>query len=200
MSVLNKYKDGGIKLGNFENYLAPGKDEKNKWSVQLGVDRSGSTPQFSFDLYNGTEMVQSLTVPKADANYVAMKNIEVPSQVSDVAQALYFNSKKENPTYSTNSITSNPYNENAYKGAFYNSAKLQVPNAPYLVGGDVFPNYGGGYTPYVYINQGGTIQAFPIKSGKGTDPITYPSVDAAGELIKSIKSKAMVDDIIKNIK
>ena len=69
-----------------------------------------------------------------------------------------------NPTYSTNSITSNPYNENAYKGAFYNSAKLQVPNAPYLVGGDVFPNYGGGYTPYVYINQGGTIQG-SIKNG-----------------------------------
>ena len=34
----------------------------------------------------------------------------------------------------------------------------------------------------------------------GNTTIQFPSVDAAGQLIKSIRSKAMVDEIIKNFK
>lgn len=200
VAVLNKYKEGGIDVENFNNYLAPGKDQKGQWSVNVGVDRSGATPGFTLDLYNGKELIQSLPVPKKDADYVAMKSIDVPSQVSDISQIFYYNSKKSSPTFSSNSITSNPYSESAYKGAFYNNAKVSVPGAPEFIGGDVFPNYGGGYTPYVYIKQGDAIETFPILSGKGTAPITYPSIDAAGDLIKSIRSKAMVDEIIKNSK
>ena len=38
----------------------------------------------------------------------------------------------------------------------------------------------------------------PIMSGG--EAIQFPSVDAAGQLIKTIRSKAMVDEIIKNVK
>ena len=197
-TVLNKYKDAGINVGKFENYFAPGKDAKGKYSIQVGADRSGSNPQFTLDLYDGKELIQSLPTTHADVNYAAGKNVEVPAGVSDVAQRLYYNSTKPNPTLSTNDLTSNPYNASAYKGAYYTSAQLQVPGAPYLIGGDVFPNYGGGYTPYIYVNQDGEIKAMPVMSGNTT--IQFPSVDAAGQLIKSIRSKAMVDEIIKNFK
>lgn len=198
VTLLNKYKDAGIDVGKFENYLAPGTENKGKYSIQLGADRSGSNPQFTLDLYDGTTLVQTLPTTQADVNYAAGKVVKVPAGVSDIAQKLYYNSKKQNATYSTNDITSNPYYADAYKGAFYTSADLQVPNAPELIGGDVFPNYGGGYTSYVYINQGGEIKAMPIMSGGVA--LQFPSVDAAGQLIKTIRSKAMVDEIIKNVK
>lgn len=196
-TVLNKYKEAGIDVGNFENYMAPSKDAKGKYSVQFGVDRLGVTPKFSLDLYDGNKIIQTLPLTEPDVSYIANRSIKLPEKVSDIAQTLYYNSKKTNPTYSTNDITNNPYYSDAYKGAYFTSAQLQVPNAPYLVGGDVFPNYGGGYTPYVYINQGGKINAMPILSG-GV-PLQYPSVDAAGELIKSIRTKSMVDEIITNV-
>jgi len=198
VALLNKYKDAGIDVGKFESYIAPSTDNKGKYSIQLGADRSGSTPQFTLDLYDGTKLVQTLPTTQADVNYAAGKTVKVPAGVSDVAQRLYFNSKKLNATNSTNDITDNPYYADAYKGAYYTAAQLQVPGAEYLIGGDVFPNYGGGYTPYVYINQGGEIKAMPIMSG-GT-PLQFPSVDAAGQLITSIRSKAMVDEIITNVK
>ena len=198
ITLLNKYKDAGISVGKFENYFAPGKDTKGKYSVQVGADRSGSNPQFTLDLYDGNTLVQSLATTQADVNYAAGRPVQVPAGVSDVAQRLYYNSTRPNPTLSTNDLTSNPYNASAYKGAYYTSAQLQVPGAPYLIGGDVFPNYGGGYTPYIYVNQGGEIKAMPVMSGNTT--IQFPSVDAAGQLIKTIKSKAMVDEIIKNFK
>ena len=198
VTLLNKYKDAGIDVGKFNNYLAPSTENKGKYSIQLGADRSSSSPQFTLDLYDGDKLVQTLPTTQADANYAAGKVVKVPAGVSDIAQKLYYNSKKQNATFSTNDITSNPYYTDAYKGAFYTSADLQVPNAPELIGGDVFPNYGGGYTPYVYINQGGEIKAMPIMSGG--EAIQFPSVDAAGQLIKTIRSKAMVDEIIKNVK
>jgi hypothetical protein len=198
VTLLNKYKDAGIDVGQFGKYLAPSTEDKGKYSIQLGADRSGSTPQFTLDLYDGNKLVQTLPTTQADVNYAVGTPVRVPAGVSDIAQRLYFNSKKKDPTFSTNDITSNPYYADAYKGAYYTSADLQVPGASYLIGGDVFPNYGGGYTPYVYVNQGGEIKAMPIMSGGNT--LQFPSVDAAGQLIKTIKSKAMVDEIIKNVK
>ena len=197
-TLLNKYKDAGIDVGQFENYLSPGKDAKGKYSVEVDADRSGSSPQFTLNLYDGKTLIQALPTTQADVNYAAGGPVKVPAGVSDIAQKLYYNSKKKDATFSTNDITSNPYYADAYKGAYYTSADLQVPGAPELVGGDVFPNFGGGYTSYVYINQGGEIKAMPIMSGSVA--LQFPSVDAAGQLIKTIRSKAMVDEIIKNVK
>jgi len=198
VTLLNKYKDAGIDVGQFNNYIAPSTENKGKYSIQLGADRSGSSPQFTLDLYDGDKLVQTLPTTQADVNYAAGRSVKVPAGISDIAQKLYYNSKKQNATFSTNDITSNPYYADAYKGAFYTSADLQVPGAPELIGGDVFPNYGGGYTPYVYVNQGKEIKAMPIMSGGIA--LQFPSVDAAGQLIKTIRSKAMVDEIIKNVK
>lgn len=198
VTLLNKYKDAGIDVGKFENYMAPSTENKGKYSVEVNADRSGASPKYTLNLYDGTELVQALPTTQADVNFAAGKSVRVPAGISDVAQRLYFNTKKQNPTNSTNDITDDPYYVDAYKGAYYTSAQLQVPGAPELIGGDVFPNYGGGYTPYVYINQGGEIKAMPIMSG-GT-PLQFPSVDAAGQLITSIRSKAMVDEIITNVK
>jgi hypothetical protein len=198
VTLLNKYKDAGIDVGQFVNYMAPSTDNKGRYSVEVDADRSGVTPKYTLNLYDGNTLVQALPTTQADVNYAAGKTVKVPAGVSDVAQRFYFNSKKLNATNSTNDITDNPYYADAYKGAYYTAAQLQVPGAEYLIGGDVFPNYGGGYTPYVYINQGGEIKAMPIMSG-GT-PLQFPSVDAAGQLITSIRSKAMVDEIITNVK
>jgi hypothetical protein len=68
------------------------------------------------------------------------------------------------------------------------------------VGADIFRDYNGGYSPYVYINEGGKVKAFPVKFAKDTDASSFPSADAAAELIRNLRSKAMVDDIIKNSK
>jgi hypothetical protein len=199
-NVLNSFKGAGIDVSKFEAYQAPSKDEKNKYSVNIGVDRTGAEPTFSLDLYDGKELVQTQPITYQQASYVTGRPLKVPANVSDVASVINWNSKKRNPTNSTNDITSNPFNASAYKGAYYTSSDLAIPGASNVVGADIFRDYNGGYSPYVYINEGGKVKAFPVKFTKDTDASSFPSADAAAELIRNLRSKAMVDDIIKNSK
>ncbi len=199
-NVLNSFKGAGIDVSKFEAYQAPSKDEKNKYSVNIGVDRTGAEPTFSLDLYDGKELVQTQPITYQQASYVTGRPLQIPSNVSDVSETINWNSKKKNPTNSTNSATSNPFNASAYKGAYYTSSDLAIPGASNVVGADIFRDYNGGYSPYVYINEGGKVKAFPVKFAKDTDASSFPSADAAAELIRNLRSKAMVDDIIKNSK
>jgi len=99
---LNTYKTGGVDVSNFENYLAPGKDEKNKYSVNIGVSRDQGAPGFTFDLYDGEKLVQSLPAVYKGVSGVANRNLNIPTPVSDVARRFTWNSKKENGTNSYN--------------------------------------------------------------------------------------------------
>ena len=199
-TLLNTYKTGGIDVTNFENYLAPGQGEKNKYSINIGVSRDQGTPGFTFDLYDGEKLVQSLPAVYKGVSGVANRNLSIPAPVSDVARVFTWNSKKENGTNSTNSLTSNPFNDNAYKGAYYTNANLNVPGAPYFLGADTYKNYDGTYNAYIYVKQGDEITALPIKQDVGGNPVNFPSIDGADATIRSLGSKAAIDNIIKNNK
>lgn len=199
-TLLNTYKAGGIDVTNFENYLAPEKGEKNKYSVNIGVDRNGATPQFTFDLYDGQTLIQSLPTTYRGVNGVANRNLSIPMPTSDVARRVTWNSKKENPTNSTNSLTSNPFNDSAYKGAYYTNANLNIPGAPYFLGADAFKSYSGAYNAYIYVKQGNEVIALPVKESVGGAPVDFGSVDGADATIRSLGTKAAIDNIIKNNK
>lgn len=199
-TLLNTYKAAGIDVTNYENYLAPGQDEKNKYSVNIGVSRDENVPGFAFNLYDGEKLVQSLPTTYKGVNGVANRNLNVPAPVSDVARRLNWNSKKDNPTNSTNDLTSNPFNSSAYKGAYYTNSNLNIPGAPYFLGADTYKNYDGTYNAYIYVKQGDEIKALPIKQTVGGDPVNFPSIDGADATIRSLGSKAAIDNIIKNNK
>jgi len=199
-TLLNTYKTAGIDVTNYENYLAPAQGEKNKYSINIGVSRDQSTPGFTFDLYDGEKLVQSLPATYKGVSGVANRNLNIPSPVSDVSRMFNWNSKKENATNSTNSITSNPFNDSAYKGAYYTNANLNIQGAPYFLGADTYKNYSGGYNAYIYVKKGNEVVALPIKQDVGGDPVDFPSVDGADATIRSLNSKAAIDNIIKNNK
>ena len=186
-------------VSKFSGFYAGTGADKDAYSVNIGVNRGGSaggTNTFSLDLYNKSGLEKSIIISKQDADYIKGTVLRVPSPVSDVVKRVTWNAK----TNSTNSMTTDPNNPNAYKGAFYQSNDFYYLNRPNLLGADVKVNSLGQPNVFFYVkDKNGNSKAVPFKTNPSEIlPSSFASIDAAEAFIKGISNPAQIDNILKN--
>jgi hypothetical protein len=174
---------------------------KSKYNVVFNVDRggvSGDKQNITLDLYDGESLVKSIPVNKNDMTYVLGKTVNVPSVVSDVVRKVQWNENKQ----STNSITSDPNNPNAYQGAHYSSDDFYYLNKPNIMGADIKINNMGQPNIYFYVKDAnGDVKGVPFKTSPNDIlPTPFTSIDAADVFIKGITKPAQIDNILRNAK
>lgn len=179
-------------------YSGTGAD-KDAYTVNIGVNRGGAfggEPKLSLDLYDKDGLVKSVIVSKNDADYIKGTRLNIPAPVSDAVKRVNWNTK----TGSTNSITADLNNPNAYKGAFYQSDDFYSLNRPNLLGADVKINHLGQPNVYFYTkDRNGNPKAAPFKANASDIlPTGFSSIDAADKFIKGITTAAQIDNILKN--
>ena len=174
---------------------------KSKYNVVFNVDRggvSGDKQNITLDLYDGQSLVKSIPVNKNDMTYVLGKTVNIPSVVSDVVRKVQWNENKQ----STNSITSDPNNPNAYQGAHYSSDDFYYLNKPNIMGADIKINNMGQPNIYFYVKDAnGDVKGVPFKTSPNDIlPASFTSIDAADVFIKGITKPAQIDNILRNAK
>ena len=186
-------------VSKFAGFYAGTGANKDAYSVNIGVNRGGALGgenTFTLDLYSKGGLEKSVIISKADADYIKGTVLKVPSPVSDAVKRVNWNPQ----TKSTNSITSDPNNPNAYKGAFYQSDDFYHLNKPNLLGADVKINNLGQPNVFFYIkDKNGTSKGVPFKtSASDILPGAFSSIDAADAFIRGISTSSQIDNILKN--
>ena len=179
-------------------YSGTGAD-KEGYTVNIGVNRGGAAGgenKLSLDLYDKDGLVKSVIVSKNDADYIKGTRLNIPAPVSDAVKRVNWNTK----TGSTNSMTADLNNPNAYKGAFYQSDDFYYLNRPNLLGADVKINNLGQPNVYFYTkDKNGNSKAIAFKtSASDILPAGFSSIDAADKFIKGITTASQIDNILKN--
>jgi hypothetical protein len=186
-------------VSKFAGFYSGTSSDKGGYSVNIGVNRGGALggeSNFTLDLYNKSGLEKSIIISKKDADYIKGTVLRVPSPVSDAVKRVNWNPK----TKSTNSITSDPNNPNAYKGAFYQSDDFYHLNKPNLLGADVKINNLGQPNVFFYVkDKNGNSRAVPFKTNSSDIlPGAFLSIDHADKFIKGITTTAQIDNILKN--
>ena len=186
-------------VSKFSGFYSGTGPDKDAYSVNIGVNRGGSAGganNFTLDLYNKSGLEKSVIISKADADYIKGTVLKVPSPASDVVKRIGWNTK----TNSTNSLTTDPNNPNAYKGAYYKSDDFYHLNRPNLLGADVKVNNLGQPNVFFYVKDAkGNSKAVPFKTNPSDIlPGAFASIDHAEKFIQGISSPAQIDNILKN--
>ena len=183
----------------FADFYSGPEASRSKYNVNVGVNRGGALggqPTLTLDLYDQTGLIESVPIRKEDADYIKQTSLVIPEAVSDVVRKVQWGENK----LSTNSITADPNNPNAYKGAHYPSEEFHYLENPNIMGADIKINNLGKANVYFYIkDKEGNIKGVPVKeSPKAILPVMFNSIDAGEKFIKGIQRPSEIANILKN--
>jgi hypothetical protein len=195
-TVLNTYKGTDIDVSNFASAFS-GKNTKG-YSVNIGVDRSGHKDNYTLELYDGKQKIQSLPITDYHASMIK-PGLSVAPRISRAQQLVHVSGDKQ----TTNSVTGDLNKPGAYKGAMYKQNYfIDKFNRQDIYGSDVKINGQGQANLYLYKkDRDGDVVAIPIKGTNSIYPKAFSSVDDAEDfLLNSLNSSGQIDNFINNYK
>lgn len=195
-TVLNTYKGTDIDVSNFTNAFA-GKNTKG-YTVNIGVDRSGYKDNYTLELYDGKQKLQSLPITDYHATLIK-PSLDIAPRVSRVQQLVHMSGDKQ----TTNSVTGDLNKPGAYKGAMYKQNYfINKFNRQDIYGSDIKINGQGQANLYLYKkDRDGDVVAIPIKGTNSVYPKAFTSVDDAEDfLLNTLNSSGQIDNFINNYK
>lgn len=181
-------------LSDFSNFYSGSQADRDKYHVVYNVDRESGT--IRMELYEPTGLKQSFEINKGEMDYITGNVTKLPSTTSRAVRAMNWSPDKS----STNRLTSDVNEPNAYKGAEYQSSDFFHLQRPELMGADVKLNYQRIPNVYFYVKgKDGKIKAVPFKdSPNSIEPYRFSSIDAGDAFIKGLTKPAEIDNILKN--
>ncbi len=195
-TVLNTYKGTDIDVSNFASAFS-GKNTKG-YSVNIGVDRSGYKDNYTLELYDGKQKLQSLPITDYHASMIK-PGLSVAPRISRAQQLVHVSGDKQ----TTNSVTGDLNKPGAYKGAMYKQNYfIDKFNRQDIYGSDVKINGQGQANLYLYKkDRDGDVVAIPIKGTNSIYPKAFTSVDDAEDfLLNTLNSSGQIDNFINNYK
>lgn len=197
--VLNKYGVADDDISDFTAGYSGTTEDKSKSNIQFDVNRGGSSGDgennIKLSIYTSGKLQKTLDITKDDMDAIKLFKTNVPTRSSQVVQRVEFN--KENK--GTNSLTADPNDPNAYKGAFYKSSEFFQLKRKDIVGADVIINNMGQPNVWFYVNTKNGVIGVPVKTEKGElIPHDFGSIDGADAFINNLKASGAFDNILRN--
>jgi hypothetical protein len=202
INILNAWKevnkDADIDVSDYTSAFAGEGKEKDKYSVNIGVDRSGSQDKYTLELYDAETQVQSIPISEREAKQIR-PDLKLAPRVSRANQRV-----QQSPGgNTTNSITSNLQDQKAYTGAIVKQNYfINKYNRTDILGADTKINKMGDVNLYFYKRDANNnVTAIPIKRSTSVYPEPFKSHDDALDFLETyLNTSGQIDNFIRNTK
>jgi hypothetical protein len=202
LNILNTWKeankDADIDVSNYASAFAGSANEKSKYTVNVGVDRSGNQDKFTLELYDGGSQVQTIPISGREAKQIR-PDLTIAPRVSRINQIV-----QQSPQGNTsNSMTSNLNASSAYTGAYIKQNYfINNFNRTDILGADTKTNKMGEVNLYLYKKDADdNVVAIPIKRSNSVYPEPFTSHDDAMNFLQTaVTTSGQIDNFIKNTK
>jgi hypothetical protein len=202
LNILNTWKeankDADIDVSNYASAFSGKEADKSKYTVNVGVDRSGAQDKFTLELYDGGSQVQTIPISGREAKQIR-PDLTIAPRVSRINQIV-----QQSPQGNTsNSVTSNLNASTAYTGAYIKQNYfINQFNRTDILGADTKTNKMGEVNLYLYKKDADdNVVAIPIKRSNSVYPEPFTSHDDAMNFLQtSVTTSGQIDNFIKNTK